>query len=56
MRILVIILSIMIFMKTFTYGLYELENCKNKKSAITLFVFAFSSLVFSNLIVFIRGV
>ena len=37
MRILVIILSIMIFMKTFTYGLYELKDCKNKKSAITLF-------------------
>ena len=34
MRILVIILSIMIFMKTFTYGLYELKDCKNKKSAI----------------------
>ncbi|CDD27130.1 unknown [Clostridium sp. CAG:452] len=56
MRILVIILSIMIFMKTFTYGLYELKDCKNKKSAITLFVFAFSSLILPNLVVFIRGV
>lgn len=56
MKILVIILSIMIFLKTFTYGLYELKNCKNKKSAITLFVFALSALIFPNLIVFIRGV
>ena len=38
MRILVAILSFIIFMKTFTYGLYEFKNCKNKSAAITLFL------------------
>ncbi len=56
MRILVAILSFIIFMKTFTYGLYEFKNCKNKSAAITLFLFATLSLIFPNLIVFIRGV
>ena len=56
MRILVAILSFIIFMKTFTYGLYEFKNCKNKTAAITLFLFAILSLILPNLIVFIRGV
>lgn len=56
MQILIAILSVMIFIKTFSYGLYELKNYKNKISAITLFFFAVLSLVSTNLIVFFRGI
>lgn len=56
MRILIAILSIIIFIKTFSYGLYELKNSKNKTAAVTLFAFAFLSLISPNLIVFIRGI
>lgn len=56
MRILIAILSIMIFIKTFSYGLYELKTNKNKTAGITLFSFAFLALIFPNLIIFIRGI
>lgn len=56
MQILIGILSVMIFMKTFSYGLYELKNYKNKTAAITLFIFSILSLISSNLIVFFRGI
>lgn len=56
MKIFIVILSIMIFMKTFSYGLYELKNYKNKIAGITLFIFSILSLISSNLIVFFRGI
>ena len=56
MRILIAILSIMIFIKTFSYGLYELKTNKNKTAGITLFSFAFLALFFPYLIIFIRGI
>lgn len=56
MEILIIALSIIIFMKIFTYGIYEFKTCKNKIAAITLFLFAILSLILPNLIVFIRGI
>lgn len=56
MRILIAILSIIIFIKTFSYGLYELKTNKNKTAGITLFSFAFLALIFPNLIIFIRGI
>lgn len=55
MQIFIGILSIVIFIKTFSYGLYEFKNYKNKTAGITLFFFSILSLVSTNLIVFFRG-
>ena len=56
MKILVAILSIIIFIKTTSYGLYELKENNNKTGAITVIAIAIVSLVLPNLVVFFRGI
>lgn len=55
MRILVIILSIIIFIKTLSYGMYELKK-ENKVGGITVIVISIVSLILPNVMVYIRGV
>lgn len=55
MRILVIILSIIIFIKTVSYGIYELKD-NNKIGGITVIVIATFALILPNLMILIRGV
>ena len=54
MKFIVIFLSVMIFTKTLSYGIYELKD-KNKPGGITAIFLAISSLILPNLVVFIRG-
>jgi hypothetical protein len=55
MQILVIILTIIVFTKTLSYGIYEL-NTNNKLGGITVIVFSVISLIAPNLIVYIKGI
>ena len=55
MRILVVILSVIISIKTLSYGIYEL-NSKNTPGGITTIFLAILSLILPNLIIYIRGV
>lgn len=55
MQILVIILTIIVFTKTLSYGIYEL-NVNNKLGGITVIVFSIISLIAPNLIVYIKGI
>ena len=55
MRVLVLILSIVIFVKTLSYGIYELKD-KNKSGGITVIVVAVFSLILPNLMTLIRGI
>lgn len=55
MQILVIILTIIVFTKTLSYGIYEL-NTNNKLGGITVIVFSVISLIVPNLIVYIKGI
>lgn len=55
MQILVIILTIIVFTKTLSYGIYEL-NTNNKLGGITVIVFSIISLIAPNLIVYIKGI
>ena len=55
MQILVIILTIIVFTKTLSYGIYEL-NVNNKLGGITVIAFAVISLVVPNLTVYIKGI
>lgn len=53
MRILVFILSIFVFVKTVSYGVYEYKS-NNKISAIILYVIAIISSVLPNVILYYR--
>ena len=55
MHFLVIILSIIIFIKTTSYGIYELKE-NNKSGGIVVIGIAVVSLVLPNLVVFFRGI
>ena len=55
MRVLVLILSILIFIKTVSYGIYELKS-KNKIGGITVIVIATFAVILPNLMILIRGI
>lgn len=55
MKFLVIILSIIIFLKTLSYGIYEIKE-KNKSGGITVIVFSVFALILPYLMVYLRGV
>lgn len=56
LKVLVIILSIIIFIKTLAYGFYEIKKRNNKLGGITVIVVAMVTFSFSNLVVFIKGI
>ena len=56
MHFLVIILSIIIFIKTTSYGIYELRENNNKTGGVVVISIAVISLVLPNVVVYIRGV
>ena len=55
MFFIIIIISIWIFIKTVSYGVYELKG-KNKYGGITVIVVATIALILPNVMVYIRGV
>ena len=55
MKVLVLILSIIIFIKTLSYGIFELKE-KNKLGGTFVIIVSIISLVLPNLVVFINGV
>jgi len=56
MRILVVILSIIIFIKTTSYGVYELKENNNKTGGIVVISIAVIALILPNVVVYFRGV
>ena len=56
MKSLVVILSIIIFIKTTSYGLYELKENNNKYGGIAVIAIAALSLILPNIVVYFRGV
>lgn len=55
MKILVLILSILIFIKTLSYGIYEIKE-NNKSGGIAVIAFSIVSLIFPNVMIYIRGI
>lgn len=55
MKILVAVLSLIIFIKTVSYGVYELKE-ENKYGGIAVIVVATIALILPNVMVYIRGV
>lgn len=54
MKIVVAILSVIIFIKTLSYGIYEFKS-KNKSGGVCVILFAILSLILPNIVVLIRG-
>ena len=55
MKILTIILSFIIFVKTYSYGIYELKSC-NKIAGLVVIAISIISLLLPNIIIAIRGI
>lgn len=55
MSFLIVILTIIIFIRTLSYGIYELKQ-KNKSGGISVIIVAIFSLILPNLMIFIKGV
>lgn len=56
LNILIIVLSIIIFIKTLNYGIYEIKNNSNKSGGVTVIIVSIITLVLSVLIIYIKGV
>ena len=56
MKFLVLILSIIIFIKTISYGIYELKENDNRTGGIVVISLAVASLILPNLVIFFRGI
>jgi len=55
MALVVVFLSIWIFIKTLCYGIYEIKNNSNKPGGITIILISIISLIFPNIMIYIRG-
>jgi len=55
MGVVVVLLSIWIFIKTLFYGIYEIKNNSNKPGGITIILISIISLIFPNIMIYIRG-
>jgi len=56
MRIVIIILSLFICIKTISYGIYEFKENNNHFGGIFVIVFAIISSILPNIAVFIKGI
>ena len=56
MKIIIFILSIVIGIKTISYGMYEINENKNKFGGIFVISLAAISIILPNLIVYINGI
>lgn len=53
MRVVIFILSIFVFIKTISYGIYEYKN-NNKISGIIIDIFALISAILPNVVLYFR--
>jgi len=53
--IVVLILSLWIFVRTLSYGIYELKQNSNTLGGIVTIVLAVLSLIFPNIVIYING-
>lgn len=56
MKIVFFILSIIIGIKTVSYGIYEINENKNTFGGIFVIVLAFISTIFPNVVIYIKGI
>lgn len=54
MRIVILLVSIFIFLKTLFYGIYEWKEQNNKSGSIVIILIAIISLIFPSVLVSLR--
>lgn len=54
MKILLFILTIFTFIKTISYGVFELKTNKNKPGAITIICLALGSCILVNIMLYLK--
>ncbi len=54
MKVLLFILIVLVFIKTISYGLFELKENKNKPAATTIICLALVSCIFTSTVVLIK--
>lgn len=54
MKIFLFILTISVFIKTISYGLFELKENKNKPAAMTIICLALGSCIFTSTVILIK--
>lgn len=55
MATIVLLLSVWIFIRTLSYGIYEIKQNSNKFGGIVTIAFAILSLILPNLVIYING-
>lgn len=56
MKIVVLIISIIISVKTISYGIFEIKENKNKFGGIFVIAFAIISTIIPNIAVYFKGI
>ena len=54
MRIVIVILSIFMVLKTFFYGIYEIKNNENKSGGIAVIFISLLSAIMCDIIIYLR--
>ena len=55
MKILIFVISIIIFIRTLSYSIFEIKE-KNKAGGIIVIIFSIISLLLPNIVVYLRGI
>ncbi len=56
MHFFIFVLSLFIFIKTFSYGIYEIKKNSNIIAGVTTIIIASISLILPNIIIYINGI
>lgn len=54
MRLVIVLLSIYMVLKTVSYGIYEIKNNENKAGGITVILLAITAAILCDVIVYLR--
>lgn len=54
MNVIIFILTLWIFIKTFSYGLFEIKSNNNKIGGTVVIILGFVSVIFPNLVLYIK--
>lgn len=53
-NIIFLVISIYILLRTISYGIYEINEKKNKSGGVTVIVFSILVILYSNIMMFLR--
>ena len=54
MKVLTVFFSILVFVRTVSYAIYEINKGKNKKGGVAIIIIAFISIILPNIFIWIK--